>query len=324
MRLFVTGSIAIDYIMRFPGLFEEHILPDRLNSLSVSFLVDRMRQSYGGVGGNIAYTLALLGEKPVLVGSVGGDFGPYRQRLKDVGVDTSGVLVKPDDFTASFFVSTDQRGNQIAFFYMGAMNYADEIDLAAVGVQAGDVVVVSPDKPAAMCLHAHQAKELGARLVFDPSQQIPLLSGDDLRETATGAYALTLNDYEFALFKGKTGMSDEDIRRSVEVVLVTKGEAGSELWTQGDVVRVTCAAPREVVDPTGAGDAYRAGLIKGLAHGLEWNTCGRVGAMAACYALEHSGTQEHRFTIEEFVARFTDAFGEDSSVRECMARELER
>ncbi len=318
MRLIVTGSVAIDYLMRFPGRFEEHILPDRLDRLSVSFLVDRMRRSYGGVGANIAYTLALLGERPLLVGAVGQDFGEYRAWLESKGVDTSGVLVKEDDFTASFFVSTDLSGNQIASFYVGAMDSADEISLHRLGIGPDDIVVVSPDKPEAMLLHAREAKEAGARLIFDPSQQIPRLSGEQLAEAVQGAFALTVNEYEYALLQGKTGMNDEDLGEAAQVVLVTMGERGSEIHIAGDCLRVPCAPPAGLIDPTGVGDAYRAGLIKGLARGLGWDACGRMGSVAASYALEQSGTQEHQFSPEEFAARYAEVFGPDDSVRACL------
>jgi len=318
MRLIVTGSVAIDYLMRFPGRFEEHILPDRLDRLSVSFLVDRMRRSYGGVGANIAYTLALLGERPLLVGAVGQDFGEYRAWLESKGVDTSGVLVKEDDFTASFFVSTDMSGNQIASFYVGAMDFADEISLHRLGIGPDDIVVVSPDKPEAMLLHSREAKEAGARLIFDPSQQIPRLSGEQLAEAVQGAFALTVNEYEYALLQGKTGMNDEDLGEAAQVVLVTMGERGSEIHIAGDCLRVPCAPPAGLIDPTGVGDAYRAGLIKGLARGLGWDACGRMGSVAASYALEQSGTQEHQFSPEEFAARYAEVFGPDDSVRACL------
>ncbi len=318
MRLLVTGSIAVDYLMSFPGRFQEHILPDRLDSLSVSFLVDRMRRSFGGVGANIAYTLALLGERPLLVGAVGQDFGEYRAWLDGKGVDTSAVLVKEDDFTASFFVSTDLSGSQIASFYVGAMNYADEISLHSLGVTADDIVVVSPDKPEAMLLHAREAKEAGARLIFDPSQQIPRLGGEQLIEAVQGAYALTVNEYEYALFKSKTGLDDAEVGEAAQVVLVTKGEHGSEIRTARGLVEVPCVVPGALIDPTGVGDAYRAGLIKGLARGLDWNACGRMGSLAASYALEHTGTQEHHFSPEQFAARYAEAFGPDPDVRACL------
>lgn len=317
MRLVIAGSIAFDYLMHFPGRFREHILPDRLDSLSVSFLVDRMRRSFGGVAANIAYSLALLGERPLLVGAAGQDFGDYRARLEGVGVDTRHVLVKEDDFTASFFVSSDLDGNQIASFYVGAMAYADEISLDDLDLTAEDIVLVSPDKPEAMLLHAEQAKAAGARLIFDPSQQLPRLSGEQLVVAMRGAFALTVNDYEYALLKSKTGLSDGDILDSVQVLLVTKGPQGSEICVGGECYRIPCSPPAAIMDPTGVGDAYRAGVVKGLARGLDWATAGRLGALTACYVLEHVGTQEHTFTPAEFQKRYEAVFGMAPELQSC-------
>ncbi len=317
MRIWVAGSIAFDYLMRFPGHFRDHILPDRLDSLSLSFLVDRMRRSYGGVGANIAYNLALLGERPLLVGAVGQDFGDYRARLESRGVDTAHVLVREDDFTSSFFVSTDLAGCQIATFYGGAMDYADCISLSEVGVQADDIVIVSPDKPEAMLRHAEEAKAAGARLIFDPSQQIPRLTGPQLAEAIHGAYALMVNQYEYALLEEKTGLGEGRLRDEVQVLAVTRGGEGSSLWVMGEEVCIPCAPPQQIADPTGVGDAYRAGVLKGLAAGLDWAACGRLGAVAACYVLEQTGTQEHYYTADEFVGRYRQAFGGDSEVRAC-------
>jgi adenosine kinase len=314
MRVIVSGSIAFDYLMHFPGRFREHILPDNLNHLSVSFLVDRMRRAYGGCGANIAYNLALLGERPLLVGAAGCDFAEYRQRLESHGVDTSHVLLVPDEFTASFFVSTDEAGSQIASFYIGAMAHADRISLHEVGVQEGDFVIVSPNKPEAMLRHAAEAKELRARLIFDPSQQIPRLSANALLEAVRGAYALTVNEYEYELLKRKTGLTDRALRELVPVFILTRAEQGSLICAEGEELHIPPAAPAEVVDPTGVGDAYRAGLIKGLLCGLDWQSCGKLGSLAACYALEALGTQEHWFSLGQFLERYELVFGERISL----------
>jgi adenosine kinase len=320
MKIVVCGSIAFDYLMHFPGAFREHILPANLEALSVSFLADSMRRSYGGVGANIAYNLGLLGEHPLLVGSAGRDFDEYGKWLRAAGVDTSGVLVVEDEYTSSFFVTTDDTGSQIATFYVGAMSHADETSLKEAGVTADDIVIVSPDKPEAMLLHVAEAKELGARLVFDPSQQIPRLSGPDLTAALDGCYALTLNEYEYAMLKNKTGLSDEQVRKAVPVLVVTAGSQGSGIWAGGEYYSIPSAPVRAVADPTGVGDAYRAGLVRGLTAGLDWPICGRMGSVAACYVVEHAGTQEHRFTPQEFVDRFRDAYGEASAVAEVLVR----
>lgn len=322
MNVFVCGSIAFDYLMRFPGLFREHILPENLDCLSVSFLVDEMRRAYGGSGANIAYNLGLLRERPYLVGAAGSDFDEYRTWLEAAGVDTTNVLVVPDKFTASFFVSTDNVANQIASFYIGAMERADEVSLYKAGVSAEDIVIVSPDKPAAMLLHAREAKELGARLIFDPSQQIPRLSGSELAQAVHGAYALTVNEYEYALFKERTGYSDQRIREEVSVVVVTRGERGSSIYMGGDCHEISCARPRRLGDPTGVGDAYRAGLLKGLIAGLDLPTCGRLGALTACFVVEQVGTQEHRFTPEEFLERYAQDYGNADAIAQVIGARL--
>ena len=316
MKLLVSGSIAFDYLMSFPGLFREHILPENLDSLSVSFLVDHMRRAYGGCGPNIAYNLALLGERPLLIGAAGQDFGEYRSWLESSGVDTSNVLVVADEFTASFFVSTDREGNQIATFYIGAMDQADRVSLHDAGVEPDDIVIVSPNKPEAMIRHAAEAKEAGARFVFDPSQQIPRLTAEELVEAMRGAYVLALNDYEYALLKAKTGYSDQQVQEQVEALIVTHGAKGSSIWVGGERISVPSVRPVREVDPTGVGDAYRAGLLKSLAAMLDWETCGRMGSLAACYVLEEGGTQEHRYTREDFLRRYQEAFGDVRRVAE--------
>ena len=313
MSVYVCGSIAFDYLMHFPGLFREHILPDNLDRLSVSFLADSMRRAYGGVGANIAYSLGLLGEKPFLVGAAGADFGDYRSWLASAGVDTSHVKVVADKFTSSFFVSTDDANSQIATFYIGAMAHADEVSLLDVGVRQGDIVVVSPDKPEAMILHCEEAKRLGARLVFDPSQQIPRLSGGQLATAIHGTYALAVNEYEYAMLREKTDLGEASLRAEVEILIVTKGEEGSTVFMGDRCLAVPSMIPARVADPTGVGDAYRAGFIKGLIAGLSLETCGRMGSTAACFVLEQVGTQEHRFTREEFAARYRGAFCSDSA-----------
>jgi len=316
VRVIVSGSIAFDYLMHFPGRFSEYILRENLDCLSVSFLVDSLSKRYGGCGANVCYNLALLGEEPLLVGAAGSDFSDYREWLESNGVDTTGVLIAEGLFTSSFFVSTDEVGSQIASFYVGAMACADQVSLGDLGVGPGDLVLVSPSKPEAMLLHAREAKELGARLLFDPSQQLPRLDGEHLREAMDGAFALTVNEYEYALLKEKTGYSDDQVRSSVELLVVTCGAEGSNIWAHERHVLVPCVRARELVDPTGVGDAYRAGLMKGLLAGLDLAECGRIGSTAACFVAENVGTQDHRFTPDQFMERYEQAFGDASAVRE--------
>ncbi|HQE92197.1 MAG TPA: carbohydrate kinase family protein [Anaerolineae bacterium] len=311
MNIVITGSIAFDYLMSFPGDFLEHIKPDRLNKLSLSFLVDEMRKQYGGCAPNIAFNLALLGEHPIVMGTAGQDFGDYRAWLEAHGVDTSGVKIIPDVFTASFFVNTDRQQNQIASFYTGAMAYARELSFYDVTTPV-DMTIVSPNDPQAMQKYPAECKVLGIPYIYDPSQQIVRLDGTALREGVEGADILIVNDYEYELLKDRTGMGDDDIRAVVtRAVIVTRGEQGSVIWADGDEVVVPVVPPQQVLDPTGVGDAYRAGLIKGLALGLPWRLCGQIGALAATYVLETHGPQTHSYTLAAFGERYKRAFGED-------------
>ncbi|HOU11776.1 MAG TPA: carbohydrate kinase family protein [Anaerolineae bacterium] len=312
MNIVITGSIAFDYLMSFPGDFMEHIKPDKLNKLSLSFLVDEMRKQYGGCAPNIAFTLALLGERPVVMGTAGQDFGDYRAWLEAHGVDTSGVRVIPDVFTASFFVSTDRRQNQIASFYTGAMAYARELSFHEMTMPV-DITIISPNDPLAMQKYPAECKALGIPYIYDPSQQIVRLDGAALREGVEGADILIVNDYEYELLKDRTGMNDADICATVKrAVIITRGEKGSRIWAGGEEIVVPVVPPQQVLDPTGVGDAYRAGLIKGLALGLPWRICGQIGALAATYVLETHGPQAHSYTLAAFGERYKTVFGEDA------------
>jgi len=326
MNIVVTGSIAFDYLMTFPGRFAEHILPDQIEHLSVSFLVDEMRRQRGGCAANIAYNLALLGERPRVMGTVGQDFGDYRAWLEQHGVDTSLIRDEPDLFTASFFVSTDQDGNQIASFYTGAMARARDLSFhnlsqaphvvggqvtAAPGDQI-DLVVISPNDPQAMVKYAAECRELDIPYLYDPSQQIIRLSGDDLRAGLEGCDLLVVNEYEFEMLREKTGLRPEEIRAAPgRACVVTLGAEGSRVWADEAVYDIPLVPPERVDDPTGVGDAFRAGLIKGLALGLSWDLAGRMGALAATYALEQPGPQSHHYTLAEFVARFRRFFEDE-------------
>ena len=307
MRLIVTGSIAYDYLMSFPGSFVEQLLPDHLSRVSLSFLVDSMDKRRGGCAPNIAYTLALLGERPVLMATAGQDFPEYRQWLDAAGVDTSLVGEVPGKFTASFFCSTDKDNNQIASFYTGAMANAGELSFRSAGVC--DLAIISPNDPGAMIQYAEECRVLGLRFIFDPGQQCARMSGDELREGLTRAHVLICNDYEFELIRQKTGLSEEDLLRVCDAVVVTRGEHGSRVQWSGAAVEVPAVTPHRIIDPTGVGDAYRAGLMKGMALGADWQTSARLGSVAATYALEHMGGQSHAFTWAEFCARYETQFG---------------
>jgi adenosine kinase len=317
MNIVVTGSIAYDYLMTFPGRFGEHILPDQIHRLSVSFLVDEMRKQRGGCAANIAYNLALLGERPRLMGTVGQDFDAYRAWLEAVGVDTSLVRGEADLSTASFFVSTDQDGNQIANFYTGAMARARELSLYALNGDQIDLVIISPNDPQAMVKYAAECRERGIPYLYDPSQQIVRLSGEELTSGLVGSTLLVVNEYEFEMLREKTHLTAGQIQAAPSrACVVTQGAEGSRIWSQDVVYHIPAATPRSVGDPTGVGDAYRAGLVKGLALGLPWDLAGRIGSIAAMYALEQPGPQSHRYSLADFLSRFEAHFGYNARLAE--------
>jgi len=307
MRMIVTGSIAYDYLMSFPGSFVEHLLPDHLQHVSLSFLVDSMDKRRGGCAPNIAYTLALLGERPALMGTAGQDFDEYRRWLEERGVDTSLVRQVEGKFTASFFCSTDKGGNQIASFYTGAM--ADAGQLSFRGAGPCDLAIISPNDPAAMVQYARECRELGIPYIFDPSQQVARLNGEELAAGAIGARIVVCNAYEFQIIREKTGMDEAALLRTAEAVIITKGEEGATIALRDRVIANAPVVPRAIVDPTGVGDAFRGGLMKGLAVGASYDVCGHLGSVAATYALEHMGGSSHSYTWPEFKARYEEHFG---------------
>jgi len=308
MNVVVTGSIAFDYIMSFPGRFREHLLPDQLDNISLSFLVDSMKKQRGGCAANIAYNLALLGERPLLMATAGQDFGEYRKWLDQHGVDTSPVREYPDEFTSSFFVSTDLDQSQIASFYIGAMGRAGELSFKQLATRP-DVVIISPNDPKAMTQYVRECKELGIQYIYDPSQQIVRLSDDDLREGIDDSAITITNDYEFEMLRNRLHMAEAAFLDCAQVLIITRGADGSTILTREQRYDVPAVPTARPIDPTGVGDAYRAGLIRGLALGLPWDTIGRVAALAATYVLENHGPQNHRYTREEFTQRYRTQFG---------------
>jgi adenosine kinase len=306
MNIVVTGSIAYDYLMSFPGKFTEHFLPEHMHRVSLSFLVDTMDKRRGGCAPNIAYTLALLGERPLLMATAGEDFGEYRQWLEAAGVDTSLSLQVTGKFTASFFCSTDQHNNQIASFYTGAM--ADAGQLSFRGVPDAGLAIISPNDPGAMVQYAEECRTLGIRHIFDPGQQVARMSGEELRDGTVGADIVICNDYEYEILKQKTGLDEAAILRRSDALIVTKGEHGSTIITEADRVDVAAVTPRRIVDPTGVGDAFRGGFMKGLAVGLGYAESAQIGSVAATYALEHLGGQSHSYSLQEFLERYEAHF----------------
>jgi adenosine kinase len=307
MNIVVTGSIAYDYLMSFPGSFTEHFLPEHFHRVSLSFLVDSMDKRRGGCAPNIGYTLALLGERPLLMATAGEDFGEYREWLEAAGVDTTHVKQVAGKFTASFFCSTDRSNNQIASFYTGAM--ADAGELSFRSVRDCSLAIISPNDPGAMVQYAGECRALGIRYIFDPGQQVARMSGDELREGAVGATVVVCNDYEFELLKQKTGLDDEAILARSEALVVTRGEHGSSVILPGGRHDVPAVVPRRIVDPTGVGDAFRGGFMKGLALGLSYPISAQLGSVAAAYALEHLGGQSHAYSWPEFRERYAEHFG---------------
>jgi adenosine kinase len=307
MKLIVTGSIAFDYLMSFPGKFTEHLLPEHFSRVSLSFLVDSMDKRRGGCAPNIAYTLALLGERPMLMGTAGQDFGDYRRWLDAAGVDTSLVKDIADKFTASFFCNTDEANNQIASFYTGAMANAAELSFRTV--ERPDLVIISPNDPAAMVQYAEECRTLEIDYMFDPGQQCARMSGPELQEGIAGAPYVICNDYEFELIRQKTGMSEADVLDTAGVLIVTKGEKGSSILQKESQIDVPAVEPSRIADPTGVGDAYRGGFMKGLAAGVPLEVCAQLGSVAATYTLEHLGGSSHAYSKAEFQARYERHFG---------------
>jgi len=307
MKIIVTGSIAFDYLMSFPGKFTEHFLPEHMQRVSLSFLVDSMDKRRGGCAPNIAYTLALLGEKPTIMATAGEDFGEYRQWLEAAGVDTSEVQQVDGKFCASFFCSTDSENNQIASFYTGAM--ADAGQLSFRSISDCRLAIIAPNDPGAMIQYAQECRTLKIPYIFDPGQQCARMSGGELADGARGATVVIMNDYEMELFRQKTGLSETDLIASSEALIVTRGEHGSSVLTARGRTDVAAVKPYRIVDPTGVGDAFRGGLMKGIALGLPYAAAARIGSVAATYALEHLGGLSHAYGWDEFLARYEEHFG---------------
>ena len=315
MDILLTGSVAYDYLMTFPGLFKEQILPERLEKISLSFLVDSMSRQRGGVAPNIAYTMALLGEHPRVMATVGDDFNDYRTFLERAGVDTTLMEVMPGLFTASFFATTDKSNAQLASFYPGAMGVAAKQSILHVQPRP-DLVIVSPNAPDAMTKFAAECRQSKIPYLYDPSQQILRLEGSELARDMEGANFLFVNDYEFGLITKKTGWDLGQILQHVKVLVVTRGKDGATLYTGKDEVIIPTVPEDRIVDPTGVGDAFRGGFLAGYAHGFDWKLCGEIGSLAAVYCLEQNGPQNHKYSRPEFVKRFREHFDDGGKLDE--------
>lgn len=313
MNLVLTGSIAFDYLMTFPGYFKDHFLPDKLEKVSLSFLVDSLIRRRGGIAANIAYTLALLDERPKVMATVGEDFEEFRTWLEERGVDTSAIKVIPGETTASFFVTTDQAQAQLASFFTGAMAHASQLSFTHMAQQP-DLAMISPNDPEAMVTYTQECRQLGIVYLYDPSQQIIRLSGEDLRQGIEGCKALFCNDYEFSMIEEKTGLSLETTRAWVDFLIITRGEDGTDLYTANSEVHIPVIKPQSIADPTGVGDAFRGGFLKGYINGLSLELCGQMGTLAAAYCLEADGPMGHYFDLEIFKSRFREHYDDQGEL----------
>lgn len=307
MSALICGSFAFDTIMVFNDKFQNHILPEQVHILNVSFLVPDMRREFGGCAGNIAYNLKLLGEEPIPMATVGADFTPYAQWFAKHAIDCSHVVTIDHSYTAQAFITTDLADNQITAFHPGAMNFSHTLNVS----DANDIKIgmVSPDGRDGMIEHALQMEKANIPFVFDPGQGMPLFDGDDLERFIEQADWVIVNDYEWQLMHERTGLSPEQVAERVQALIITKGGEGSFIYADNTCYQIPVAKTDIVNDPTGCGDAYRGGLLYGLLKGLDWETTGRIAALLGAIKVEHHGTQNHKFSMNEFKARFQTTFG---------------
>jgi adenosine kinase len=304
----ICGSVAYDTILVFPDRFNSHILPDKLHTLNVSFLVPEMRREFGGCAANIAYGLSLLGDRGIAMATAGHDFAPYRERMLSRGLRVDHIKLIEEAFTAQAFITTDLDNNQITAFHPGAMQFAHLNKIADAGSEVA-MGIVAPDGRQAMIDHAAQFAAASIPFIFDPGQGMPMFNGDELKAFIRQANWIALNDYEWGMLQQKTGLTAADVAAQVDALIVTLGAEGSMIHTGGTTLKIPCAKPRRVVDPTGCGDAYRAGLIHGLLHGLDWASIGRTASLMGALKIEMRGPQNHHFTRAEFDQRYQENFG---------------
>lgn len=309
MQIYITGSLAFDRIMTFPDKFSNHILPDKIHILNVCFLVDGLDERFGGTGGNIAYSLALLGEKPTVLSQVGKDFQLYDEWLQKLGISVEGIRTIDTEFTAGAYITTDMSDNQITGFNPGAMKYPSQFDMTVID-QNEALGIISPGNLTDMMEHPKYYRENGIPFIFDPGQQIPAFSGEQLVEAFDGAEILITNDYELQMIMNSTGLTKDMVVEKVSYLITTLGEKGSVVNCNGEETHVDAVPVDKVVDPTGAGDAFRSGLLKGLSMDKTVADACKLGSVCAAYAVENSGTQEHCFTMEEFTKRYESSFGD--------------
>jgi len=307
MQTYISGSLAYDRIMDFPGKFQDHILPEKIHIINVSFTVNGMKEKFGGTAGNIAYNLALLGEKPMIIATAGKDFADYEQWLQRHQLSLTGIRQIPEEFTACAYITTDEADNQITGFNPGAMKFPSLYDFNGLAPE-NTLAIISPGCIEDMRNYSRFFKEQKIPYIFDPGQSIPALSGDDMMNMITGAQMLVSNDYELEMIKKSTGWTKNDILQRTGTIITTLGEHGSIMITNGNEVKIPAAKAAKLHEPTGAGDAYRAGLIKGIVMKKNLLEAAQMGAVCASYAVEKHGTQVHRFTQEEFWNRYHENF----------------
>jgi len=302
MNVIIAGSLAYDRIMNFAEKFSDHILPDRIHDLNVCFQVDGVTENYGGTAGNIAYAMNLMGESPALSSTIGSDNHKYFDWLTINNINIEGIKVIPEELTAGAYITTDKTNNQITGFNPGAMKYSSVLDFSQLDPE-DTLLLVSPGNLDDMVSYPLQCKEKKIPYIFDPGQSLPMLQGEDLVKVITGSQMLIVNDYEFNLIREKTGLSQEELMGRTITTIITYGEVGSKIFDKSGVLEISPCKARQVVDPTGAGDAYRGGLLSGLMHGKDLSTCGMMGSACASFAVECNGTQVYTFTPEELHAR---------------------
>ena len=309
MTALICGSMAYDTVMVFAGRFREQILPDRIHMLNVSFLVPTLKRNFGGCAGNIAYNVKLLGGDGLPMATVGNDFGPYSRWLESCGIDRSRLRTLDDEYTAQAFITTDLDDNQITAFHPGAMNRSH---VNVVPTDAGITLgVIAPDGRDGMLQHAAQFRAAGIPILFDPGQGLPMFDGAELRQFVRSARWVAVNDYEGTMLSERTGMTHQEIARDLDALIVTRGASGSVIYADGREIVIPPARPAAVVDPTGCGDAYRAGLLYGIMQGRDWETTGRVASLMGAIKIAHAGTQGHRFTLPGFRQQYRAAFGSE-------------
>ncbi len=308
MNIIVSGSLAYDRIMDFPGYFKEHILPEKIHVLNVCFQVNDMKEKFGGTAGNIAYALTLMGQKPVISATVGRDYHRYFDWLKKNGISTEHIRIIEDEFTAGAYITTDQADNQITGFHPGAMKFSSALDFDRLDPRK-TLMIVSPGNLEDMVKYPRMCKARGIPYIFDPGQSLPMLPAEELVQAIEGCRILIANDYELDLILCKTGLDKEAVLKRAGAIIVTLGGLGSEVFTPGCKICIPAAKPKAVKDPTGAGDSYRGGLISGLVQGKGIEQCARMGSVCASFAVECYGTQEYRFSFDEFNERFNGCQG---------------